>query len=133
MNVPVSVIVFVAQQQPVDDGVIVDGALWGIPIGTLTPSFLLGIVILAIVTGRLVPRRTMDDAIHDKNEWRTAHRISESSRAELVEMVEELLEYAKTTDAFIRAALPGRTPPAPTTRDYRGSKRPPPDRERPDG
>ena len=77
--------------------------LGGIPVGALTPAALLGLVILAIVMGRLVPRRTMEDIIHDRNEWRAAHRISEQSRMELAAMVGELLEHARTTDAFIRS------------------------------
>jgi hypothetical protein len=79
------------------------GAPGGIPIGQLTPAGLLFIIILLIASGRLVPRRTMEDVIHDRNEWRTAHRISEQSRAEQNEMVKELLEHARTTDAFIRS------------------------------
>lgn len=89
------------------------GELAGIPVGTLTPAALLGILILLIALGKLVPRRTMEDIIHDRNEWRTAHRISEQSRVELAGMVGELLEHARTTDAFIRS-LPhphGPTPP----------------------
>ena len=87
----------------------------GIPVSTLTPAGLLAILILLIGVGRLVPRRTMEDIIHDRNEWRTAHRLSEQSRIELAGMVGELLEHARTTDAFIRS-LPhphGATPPSP--------------------
>lgn len=79
------------------------GTFSDIPIGTLTPAGLLAIVVLLIASGRLVPRRTMEDTIHDRNEWRTAHRISEQSRAEQSEMIKELLEHARTTDAFIRS------------------------------
>jgi len=89
------------------------GELAGIPIGALTPAALLGILVLLIALGKLVPRRTMEDTIHDRDEWRTAHRISEQSRVELAGMVGELLEHARTTDAFIRS-LPhphGPTPP----------------------
>ena len=91
---------------------------YAIPVGTLTPAGLLAIVILLIAFGKLVPRRTMEDIIHDRNEWRTAHRISEQSRIELAGAVSELLEHARTTDSFIRA-LPhphGVTPPPPPPR-----------------
>lgn len=94
----VSTIVFTAAAEAVDSG-----TLWGIPIGTLTPAGLLFIIVLLIASGRLVPRRTMEDAIHDRNEWRTAHRISEQSRAEQSAMIAELLEHARTTDAYIRS------------------------------
>jgi len=56
-----------------------------------------------VVTGLLIPRRTYKDIVHDRDEWRTAHRISEQSRAELADQVGELLEHARTTDAFIRS------------------------------
>lgn len=74
-----------------------------VPISHLTPYGLVGITILLILTGRLIPRRTLDDALHDRDEWRAAHRISETSRAEMAGQVDELLEHARTTDAFIRS------------------------------
>lgn len=63
------------------------------PVEVLTPSVLLGIAILLILRGYLVPRRTVDeqrkayesrieDIDHDRNEWRAAHRISEQARLE---------------------------------------------------
>lgn len=75
----------------------------GIPVSTLTPAGLLALVIILIAVGRLVPRRTLEDTIHDRDEWRTAHRISETARAELASQVSELLEHARTTESFIRA------------------------------
>lgn len=74
-----------------------------IPWDTIGPAGLLAILILLILTGRLVPRRTMEDALHDRDEWRTAHRISEAARVELGEQVGELLEQGRTTNAFIQA------------------------------
>jgi hypothetical protein len=75
----------------------------GIPVGAYGPTALVGIAILLILTGKLVPRRTYDDVIHDRDEWRAAHRISETARAVAADQVEELLEHARTTDSFIRA------------------------------
>lgn len=75
----------------------------GIPVSTLTPAGLLALIVVLIAFGRLVPRRTLEDMIHDRNEWRAAHRISEAARAELAAQVNELLEHGRTTDAFIRA------------------------------
>lgn len=65
-----------------------------------------GVVLLvgwSVWTGRLVPRPTHEDIVHDRNEWRAAHRISETARQVAADQVEELLEHARTTDAFIRA------------------------------
>lgn len=95
-----------------------------IPIGALTPvgmlCLILGFPYLQIARGKLVPKSSVDrleaiyireveDIAHDRGEWRAAHRISETARAEAVGQVQELLEHARTTDAFIRS-LP--TPPA---------------------
>ena len=55
------------------------------PIEVLTPSALLGITILAIITGRLVPRKTYEDKEHEANEWRTQCRITEQRAQELME------------------------------------------------
>lgn len=81
-----------------------DGAaLWGIPLSTLTPAGLLAIIVILIATGGLVPRRTLNDIVHDRNEWRTAHRISEQARIELSGQVDELLEHARTTNDVLRS------------------------------
>ena len=79
------------------------GDLAGLPLGTLTPAGLLAVVILLIAVGRLVPRRTMDDVIEDRNQWRAAHKTSEEARIELQQQVQELLEHSRTTDQFIRS------------------------------
>lgn len=101
--------------------------LEGLPLGALTPigmlCLVLGFPYLQIARGKLVPKSTVDsmekiylreieDIAHDRGEWRTAHRISETARAEAVGQVQELLEHARTTDAFIRS-LP--TPPTKAT------------------
>lgn len=79
----------------------------GIPISTLTPAGLLAVVILLIALGRLVPRRTMDDVLHDRDEWRAAHRISEQARVELAETVSEMLEQMRTTNALLQSLQRG--------------------------
>lgn len=75
----------------------------GVPIVQLTPGILLGVGILAILTGRLVPRRTYDDVKEDRDSWRAAHQLSEHERVIVTEQMKELLEHAKTTNAIIRA------------------------------
>lgn len=75
----------------------------GVPILSLTPGVLLGVLVLAIITGRLVPRRTHEDALHDRDQWRAAHMVSEQARQASSDQVHELLEHARTTDAFIRS------------------------------
>lgn len=67
-----------------------------------------------LARGRIHPQATIDrmvaehtrvveDIAHDRDEWRAAHRISETARQVAADQVDELLEHAKTTDAFIKA------------------------------
>lgn len=84
----------------------------GIPLGDLSPWGLVGIAVLFILLGRLVPRSTLLDARKDRDSWRTAHEVSEKARAELAQSVHDLLEHARTTDAFIRS-LPHTPPDTP--------------------
>lgn len=77
--------------------------LESLPVTELGAGSLVTAFVLAILWGRLVPRRTLEDVIKDRDEWREAHRISETARAEGQKQVDELLEHARTTDAFIRA------------------------------
>ena len=74
----------------------------GIPLAALTPSALLGVCILAIITGRLVPRRTYDDKAHEANEWRTESRLKDSQIAEKDEQLRHLAEVGKTVEQLAR-------------------------------
>lgn len=73
------------------------------PITVLTAPALLLIAVWLILVGRLVPRKTYEDVLTERNDWKEAHQISEKARAEMAKQVEELLEHARTTDALIRA------------------------------
>lgn len=66
---------------------------------------LLTLVILLILTGRLIPRRTHEDVLADRDNWRQAFRESEALRKVEHEQVEELLEMAKL-GSHILTALP---------------------------
>jgi hypothetical protein len=81
--------------------------IYGIPLPALTPlgllCFALAFPYLQMARGKLVPRSTMLDVIKDRDEWRSAQQISETARADLAHQVGELLEHARTTDAFIRS------------------------------
>lgn len=95
----------------------------GIPLGTLgigSGWALVALFVVYMIRGRLHPQATIDrmvaeharvleDIAHDRDEWRAAHRISETARQVAADQVAELLEHARTTDAFIRALPnPGR-------------------------
>lgn len=85
--------------------------------GILNGLGVVGVIVFGgwlVASGRLVTRREVDrrdtdhvreitDIAHDRDEWRTAHRISETARQVAADQVDELLEHARTTDAFIRA------------------------------
>ena len=90
----------------------------GLPLSVLTPVGALCLVLalpyLQIARGKLVPQATVDrmvtehvreleDRTHDRDEWRAAHRISETARGVAASQVEELLEHARVTDAIIRS------------------------------
>jgi hypothetical protein len=68
---------------------------------TLAPSALAGLCVLLIMTGRLIPRRTHEDVVHDRDEWRTAHRISEAARLEGVEHQRAMAETATTMNQLM--------------------------------
>lgn len=66
---------------------------------------LLGFVVITIIRaytrGDIVPRRTHDDIIHDRDEWRTAHRISETARVEGDVQRTHLAESARTLNQLM--------------------------------
>jgi len=66
---------------------------------------LLALVILLILTGRLIPRRTHEDVISDRDNWRSAFLQSEAARRVEQDQKEELLEMAKL-GGHILTALP---------------------------
>lgn len=77
----------------------------------LTPSIgatgLLAVVIVMILTGRLVPKSTIDDLRADKDKqievWRAAYETSMSAQEVQREQISALLEASKTTTNVIQA------------------------------
>lgn len=77
--------------------------LAGIPLGTIGISsgwalfgLLSFLIVRAFVRGDAVPRRILEDALHDRDEWRAAHRISESARVESATHTTVQAEAART-------------------------------------
>jgi hypothetical protein len=66
---------------------------------------LLTLVVLFILTGRLVPRKTHEDALTDRDNWRQAYLESEAARKVEHEQTGELLEMARL-GGHILTALP---------------------------
>jgi hypothetical protein len=79
--------------------------VFGINPGDAGAVTLLVVVVLLILTGRLVPRRTHEDAIADRDNWRQAFLESEAARKVEHEQMAELLEMAKLGE-HILTALP---------------------------
>lgn len=69
---------------------------------------LAGVAVLGLISGRIVPRSTMQDVIHDRNEWRTESRIKDAQVAEKDEQLRHLAEVGRTVDAIMRAMKPSR-------------------------
>jgi hypothetical protein len=64
---------------------------------------LLVVVVLLILTGRLIPRRTHEDALADRDNWRQAYLQSEAARQVEHEQTGELLEMARISEHIITA------------------------------
>lgn len=77
----------------------------------ITPSLgatgLLAVVVILILTGRLVPRSTLEDVRADKDKqievWRTAYETSMSAQDVQREHISALLGAAETTTRVIQA------------------------------
>lgn len=81
--------------------------LLGFPADSLTLAGLLGLAVLAILFGWLVPRKTLTDEQRETEHWRTAYENAERRACEQAEQIKELAELARTTHAIV-AALPRR-------------------------
>ncbi|MEV6165804.1 hypothetical protein AB0L71_28595 [Streptomyces sp. NPDC052052] len=79
--------------------------LMGINVAQGGAVALLTLVVLMVLTGRLVPRRTYDDLLKERDTWREAHTESEAARASERAQTQELLELSRTS-AHALQALP---------------------------
>ncbi|MFD8470396.1 hypothetical protein ACFV10_35415 [Streptomyces cyaneofuscatus] len=79
--------------------------LMGIDIAQGGAVALLTVVVLMVLTGRLVPRRTYDDLLKERDTWREAHTVSEAARTSERAQTQELLELSRTS-AHALQALP---------------------------
>lgn len=68
---------------------------------------LLALVVLMVLTGRLVPRRTYDDLREERNLWRTAAHDAETLARRQQEQIDEMLELSRTA-GHVLTSLPGR-------------------------
>lgn len=69
------------------------------------PWALVALFFIMVWRGELIPRRTYDDMVKDRDEWRTAHTVSETGRHEVLRQNGELLEAVHTAN-HVLTALP---------------------------
>ena len=63
-------------------------------------------VVVMVLTGRLVPRRHLVEALKERDAWKSAHAESERVRSSLNAENFKLLETARISDQFYRDFLP---------------------------
>lgn len=79
--------------------------LEGLPLVGLTAPALLGIAILLLLLGRIVPRSTLQDKAAEAERWRQAYETEREARALSNRQTIELLEVTKLTNAIVTAAF----------------------------
>jgi hypothetical protein len=77
----------------------------GISIGELTPPVLLGLAILMIMLGWIVPKTTLNDKKREAEQWRLAYFSEREARATSDAQTVQLLELAKTQLDIIDATF----------------------------
>ena len=75
----------------------------GIPVAGLSAPALLGLAVLLLLVGRIVPKRTLDDKAAEAEKWREAYETERESRQQVESHYMELQELAKTTHAVLVA------------------------------
>lgn len=99
--------------------------LEGLPVADMTASGLLGLAILLLLLGRIVPRSVLQDKIEECNRWREAYEKERDARSLADAQSAELLELAKTTNSVITAVFSDRVlKPKPSGDDLDATKTP---------
>lgn len=75
----------------------------GIPISDLTAPTLLGLVVLMVLLGWLVPKAILKEKSTEAERWRLAYEAEREARSTSDAQTVELLELAKTTHNIIVA------------------------------
>lgn len=71
--------------------------LEGIPLADLTAPTLLGVAVLLLLFGKLVPRATLMDKTEEAQRWREAYEKERAAHALSEAQTTQLLELSKTT------------------------------------
>lgn len=92
--------------------------LVGIPIASLGAAGLLGVAVLLVLTGWLVPRRTYRDKAHEASEWRTESRIKDQQILELTTQNQMMLKaFGPTLTDFLQGLRRAGVGSAPEVRE----------------
>lgn len=90
------------------------GAVSGLAVGEVSTAALLGLAILALLRGWLVPRSVLDDVRRDRDtrladcqaqitDWRDAYRAADARADILAGQVDELVHQARTTEQVLQS------------------------------
>lgn len=80
----------------------IDGV--GLPqVGLGSGWALVAVFVILVFRGSLVPRRTYDDMVHDRDEWRTESRVKDQQIQVKDEQLGHLGEVGRTVDHIMRA------------------------------
>lgn len=74
--------------------------LEGVPLVGLTAPSLLGVFVLLMFLGKIVPRAALIDKQKEADQWREAYEAERQARASSDSQTIELLEVSKTTHAI---------------------------------
>ena len=75
----------------------------GVPIVGLTAPTLVGLFVLLIFTGMLIPRRIYKDKQAESDQWRTAFETEREARQVADKQTADLLEAHKVTHEVLKA------------------------------
>lgn len=65
---------------------------------------LLALFVIAVLTGKLVPRSTYEDKLKEADDWKTAWKDSEKAREELSKNVQVAIELGRITEKLMIAS-----------------------------
>ena len=77
----------------------------GIPITSLSAPAILGLAVILIFLGKIVPRSYYLEKKEESDRWREAYEAEREARAAADSQSTELLELAKTTHSLITAVF----------------------------
>lgn len=72
-----------------------------VPLVGLSAPAILGLAVIFLLTGRIVPRATLKDKADESERWRLAYEAEREARSKSEAQTTQLLEVAKTTQALI--------------------------------